>query len=82
VRKAVFADTFYWIALTVPTDAAYERAHRRDSFLVGLELYRARLDKGYCLTDCISMVVMRQEAITDIITHDNHVTREWFNILL
>ncbi len=24
--KAVFADTFYWIALTLPGDAAYARA--------------------------------------------------------
>jgi predicted nucleic acid-binding protein len=26
--KAVFADTFYWIALTVPGDAGYERAQQ------------------------------------------------------
>jgi hypothetical protein len=26
--KAVFADTFYWIALTVPSEAEHERAHR------------------------------------------------------
>src|SRR4051794_25432374 len=30
------------------------------SFLDGLALYEARPDKGYSLTDCISMNVMRQ----------------------
>jgi hypothetical protein len=26
--KAVFADTFYWIALTVPAEAEYQRANQ------------------------------------------------------
>lgn len=26
--KTVFADTFYWIAITAPSDAAHERARR------------------------------------------------------
>jgi hypothetical protein len=42
---ALFADTFYWIAL-VPQS--------RESFLSGMALYGARPDKGYSLTDCIS----------------------------
>ena len=112
--KAVFADTFYWTALTNTDDNAHEQAVefsrtlRPDStvttedvldeylaffsgarssvriragdtvsallrnsgisiipqshelFLAGLELYRARPDKGYSLTDCISMQIMRQ----------------------
>jgi hypothetical protein len=33
----------------------------RESFLAGLELYRARTDKGYRLVDCISMETMRRE---------------------
>jgi predicted nucleic acid-binding protein len=32
----------------------------RDGFLAGLRLYRARPDKGYSLTDCISMDLMRR----------------------
>ncbi len=32
----------------------------RASFLQGLDLYKSRLDKGYSLTDCISMEVMKQ----------------------
>jgi predicted nucleic acid-binding protein len=32
----------------------------RESFVAGLNLYKQRLDKGYSLTDCISMTTMRQ----------------------
>jgi uncharacterized protein len=116
--------------LTVPTDAAYERAQRvteeivttdevlieyltffsagpdylrhkaatnvqdilqdpgvhvipqsRDSFLGGLELYRARPDKGYSLTDCISMQTMRREGLTDALTNDRHFEQEGFHAL-
>jgi uncharacterized protein len=52
------------------------------SFLDGLALYKARPDKAYSLTDCISMLAMRQEGITDILTHDSHFTQEGFTILL
>ncbi len=52
------------------------------SFFNGLALYEARPDKGYSLTDCISMEAMRQEGITEILTHDGHFTQEGFTILL
>jgi uncharacterized protein len=52
------------------------------SFLTGLALYEARHDKGYSLTDCVSMLVMHQEGITEILTHDNHFTQEGFTKLL
>jgi predicted nucleic acid-binding protein len=51
------------------------------TFLSGLALYEARSDKGYSLTECISMETMRQEGITEILTHDNHFTQEGFAIL-
>ena len=125
--NAVFADTFYWIALTVPTDAAHHRAHEvtsdivttdevlseyltffctfpeslrrkaaqnvhdvlrdqgvrvisqsRESFLAGLKLYAARPDKGYSLTDCISMTTMRREGLTEVLTNDRHFEQEGF----
>ncbi|HEY2382604.1 MAG TPA: nucleic acid-binding protein [Terriglobia bacterium] len=44
----------------------------RESFLAGLQLYRARPDKGYSLTDCISMVTMRRESLMDALTNDRH----------
>lgn len=54
----------------------------RPAFLKGLELYEARLDKGYSLTDCISMNVCRELGIKEILTHDRHFEQEGFKILL
>jgi predicted nucleic acid-binding protein len=54
----------------------------QQSFLAGLALYEARQDKEYSLTDCISMVAMRQEGITQVLTNDDHFTREGFTKLL
>lgn len=47
----------------------------------GLMLYGQRSDKAYSLTDCISMVVMKQMGITEVLTHDHHFTQEGFMIL-
>ena len=129
--KVVFADTFYWIALTLPRDAGHARAEEvtddivttdevlteyltffsasperlrrqvamnveavlsdptvqvipqsHDSFLAGLELYRNRPDKGYSLTDCISMQTMRREGLTEVLTNDRHFEQEGFRVLL
>ena len=54
----------------------------RDEFLHGLALYATRPDKGYSLTDCISMNVMRTRGISEILTRDHHFTQEGFQILL
>ena len=53
-----------------------------ENFLNGFELYKNRLDKGYSLTDCISMNIMRERQIFEILTHDHHFTQEGFQILL
>ncbi|WP_254568604.1 type II toxin-antitoxin system VapC family toxin [Oscillatoria sp. HE19RPO] len=45
---------------------------------LGLSLYGQRLDKGYSLTDCISMIVMKQRGITEVLTHDQHFAQEGF----
>jgi uncharacterized protein len=133
--NAVFADTFYWIAITNLQDGAHEKAKaftlsatpgalctteevlteylnyfaawgpnfRRKasinvhnilesrtvqivsqttaSFSAGLNLYRARLDKGYSLTDCISMETMRHAGIADALTNDAHFEQEGFHAL-
>ena len=132
--KAVFADTFYWVALTNPDDTRYRDAvafdkvlanatiyttdevlvefmtccsadpwqrgraaatvrrllekpeirvipQSRESFLAGLDLYQARPDKGYSLTDCISMRTMRREGITEVLTNDRHFEQEGFRAL-
>ncbi len=58
------------------------RPQAHQSFLAGFALYKARPDKGYSLTDCISMEAMRNESISEILTHDNHFTQEGFSVLL
>ena len=132
--KAVFADTFYWIALSNPAESRYrsalaldakmagqlilttdevlsefltffagdrwlrERAiatvkglarnrrvhiipQTRESFQSGFDLYASRPDKGYSLTDCISMQTMRREGLTDVLTNDKHFEQEGFRAL-
>lgn len=54
----------------------------RESFLAGLDLYRARPDKGYSLIDCISMQTMRREGLTDALTNNRHFEQEGFRALL
>jgi predicted nucleic acid-binding protein len=131
---AVFADTFYWVALTDPDDELYQQAasmealfadtpiittdevlseflnffsgnlwmrrraietvrelardpntqifpQSRDSFQAGFDLYTARADKQYSLTDCISMQTMRREGLTDVLTNDRHFEQEGFRAL-
>ena len=53
----------------------------RESLLRGFTLYKARADKGYSLTDCISMTAMRERNITEVLTHDRHFTQEGFSTL-
>ena len=126
----VFADTFYWIALTDSTDAAHKRARQvtddlvttdevlteylnffsasqefmrreivltvedilqdpgvtlipqsRETFLAGLSLFRTRADKGYSLTDCISMRTMQRLGLTAVLTNDRHFEQEGFRAI-
>ena len=56
-------------------------AQSRSSFLEGLALYNRRPDKGYSLTDCISMQTMRREGLTDVLTNDRHFEQEGFRAL-
>jgi predicted nucleic acid-binding protein len=132
--NAVFADTFFWVALANRRDSRHDQARRLDqelvevpivttdevldeflaffasdpalrnsavksvqrllsepgyivvpqsrrSFLEGLELYRSRPDKGYSLTDCISMNTMRSHGIVDVLTHDQHFVQEGFRAI-
>ena len=56
--------------------------HSQRAFFDGLRLYESRLDKGYSLTDCISMNAMRTRNITEVLSHDNNFTQEGFTVLL
>jgi predicted nucleic acid-binding protein len=62
-----------------PDIEVIEQTHQ--SFLDGLNLYERRMDKGYSLTDCISMNTMRKLRINDVLTHDRHFAQEGFVIL-
>lgn len=133
--RAVFADTFYWIALINPADAHSQEVQRFDDvlsggnvytteevlaevltffagdnwlrsravetvreiisdpavhvipqshefFQSGFDLYSSRPDKGYSLTDCISMQTMRREGLIEVLTNDRHFEQEGFRTLL
>jgi predicted nucleic acid-binding protein len=53
----------------------------RGLFDAALALYEERLDKKYSLTDCASMVVMRDRRISHVLTNDHHFEQEGFNIV-
>ena len=72
-------------AATVRAMAANRRVQivpqTQQLFLAGLELYAARPDKGYSLTDCISMQTMRREGLSEALTNDRHFEQEGFRTL-
>lgn len=57
-------------------------SHSPEIFLEALDFYEKRLDKGYSLTDCVSMLVMKNLGLQEVLTHDNHFEQEGFTILL
>lgn len=54
----------------------------RQLFDRGIALYAGRLDKGYSLTDCMSMVICAERRLSSVLTHDRHFTQEGYEILL
>ena len=65
--------------LTNPDTEVVPQTH--NIFLAGLTFYKARADKGYSLTDCISMITMRERNIEEVLTHDRHFAQEGFAVL-
>lgn len=55
---------------------------QHERVLEAIEFYGKRLDKGYSLTDCISMLTMKSLDLQEILAHDNHFEQEGFTILL
>ena len=47
-----------------------------------LDLYRARIDKEWSLTDCISFSLMTQQGVTESLTADIHFRQAGFKALL
>lgn len=48
----------------------------------GFALYKARPDKEWGLTDCISFVVMEDHGLTEALTADHHFEQAGFRALL
>ena len=61
------------ITIVESADSLYRR---------GLDLYDARPDKEWSLTDCISFVVMRDEGLTEALTGDGHFKQAGFKAML
>ncbi len=131
--SAVFADTFYFLALVNRRDKAHQRcvvfsqtsdrplittawvllelgdalrrgqdrsafmlmlgdlANDADTTVIGadqalldkaLELFAARPDKEWSLTDCTSFVVMRENGLTEALTADHHFEQAGLAALL
>lgn len=49
-----------------------------DLYAEGMALYRARPDKEWSLTDCISFVVMEREGLREALTNDHHFRQAGF----
>lgn len=55
------------------SDELYRRA---------FSIYQERLDKEWGLIDCMSFIVMKDHALTDALTADNHFRQAGFTTLL
>ncbi len=56
--------------------------HGKYLFHLGLERFEDRPDKGYSLTDCISMILMESNGITEVLTSDKHFRQAGFTTLM
>ncbi len=48
----------------------------------GIELYTARLDKSWSLTDCVSFLIMEQRQLQEAASTDHHFIQAGFTALL
>ena len=67
----------------VRADPACEVVHASSKlFEEGLRLHRARPDKEWSLTDCISFALMREHGIQRALAYDHHFEQAGFDALL
>lgn len=91
--REVFADTFYWVALTNPNDSRYQDALAFDEVLseatimtTGLFFGRAGTLRGTSRQAVqpgrlLSMQTMRKEGLPEVLTNDRHFEQEGFRTL-
>jgi predicted nucleic acid-binding protein len=71
------------LAESLQTDSHTKVIFETEEFFKrGFSFLSKRLYTDYSLVDCISMEVMREYSIQNILTNDAHFTREGFNILI
>ncbi len=80
-RRNVKETAFLIVKSILESDEVTVIEQTNEVFLAGVEFYGKRLDKGYSLTDCISMNACRRHSIMQILTHDGHFEQEGFSIL-
>ena len=51
-------------------------------YMRALHLYQSRLDKEWGLTDCVSFIVMQDQALTAALTSDRHFEQAGYRALL
>jgi len=83
-----FADAFSLSSTKPFAIEAIKRIHRLPMFVVvgfdaavyqaGFDLYEARSDKDWSLTDCIFFAVMTQRRLSDALTADHHFEQAGF----
>lgn len=54
----------------------------RDYLVKSIEMYHSRGDKEYSLTDCNSMLIMKEKGINEALTYDHHFAQEKYVVLL
>jgi predicted nucleic acid-binding protein len=73
----------YALLERLETEDRYHISPITDELLAeALAMYRARTDKEWGLTDCISFVMMQQEGMTEALTADIHFRQAGFKALL
>ena len=50
------------------------------NFEKAFSFYRRRQDKGYSLTDCSSMLIMKDKGLRTILSTDHHFVQEGFHV--
>ena len=81
-RRDVKETAFLVVKSIIESDEVTVVRQIDEVFLNGIEFYGKRLDKGYSLTDCISMNVYHSRGISEVLSHDHHFSQEGLTVLM